>query len=70
MADDDVEMVGEAPVAVEEERKISPEMEVTRLIFQFTQEADGTPTKDALKINIMETVEKNCRCLMNMKCVI
>lgn len=56
--DDDVEMVGEAPVAVEEVRKLSPEMEASRLIFRFAKE-DDSAAKEALRRSILEAIEKN-----------
>lgn len=55
--DDDVEMIGDAPV-VEEERKIAPEIEANRLIFAYSKE-DGVAEKEAIKRSILEIIEKN-----------
>lgn len=56
--DDDVEMVGEAPVAVEEVRKLSPEMETSRIVFRYSTEVDGA-SKEALRQSILEVIDKN-----------
>ena len=58
MADDDVEMVGEVPVAVEEVRKLSPEMEASRLIYCYSTE-DRPAEKEALKQSVLQLIEKN-----------
>ena len=58
MADEDVEMVGEVPVAVEEVRKLSPEMEASRLIYCYSTE-DRPAEKEALKQSVLQLIEKN-----------
>jgi hypothetical protein len=55
MDEEDVSMVGEIPPA-EEERKIAPEMEMSRLVFLYAT-SEGKE-KDTLKQSILSAVEK------------
>jgi hypothetical protein len=61
MGDEDVEMVGEA-LPPEEERKIAPEMEMSRWVISYSLASVPTE-KDTLKRSILEAIEKQGVCV-------